>query len=162
MLPPFDRGRDDALVGFEPLDDCGLGVVDMLALEERRGHRRPRRRPLHAGAGVPKLGERTTALMVVATELTGGETYTVVAERTLGRAGSVVTAAALIALNYGVCVSYLIVVKDLLPWEPMGPRRRRAGLLLCLAAVAVGHLLVPLSAMEKMDHRCSTALTSSA
>ena len=43
---------------------------------------------------VPWLGERTTALMVVATELTGGETYTVVAERTLGRAGSVVTAAA--------------------------------------------------------------------
>ena len=36
---------------------------------------------------VPWLGERTTALMVVATELTGGETYTVVAERTLGRAG---------------------------------------------------------------------------
>ena len=37
---------------------------------------------------VPWLGERTTALMVVATELTGGETYTVVAERTRGRAGS--------------------------------------------------------------------------
>ena len=99
---------------------------------------------------VPWLGERTTALMVVATELTGGETYTVVAERTLGRAGSVVTAAALIALNYGVCVSYLIVVKDLLPWELKVVLGVDVSGTLCLAAVAVV-VLVPLSAMEKMD-----------
>ena len=99
---------------------------------------------------VPWLGERTTALMVVATELTGGETYTVVAERTLGRAGSVVTAAALIALNYGVCVSYLIVVKDLLPWELKVVLGVDVSGTLCLAAVAVA-VLVPLSAMEKMD-----------
>ena len=47
-----------------------------------------------------------------------------------------------------MCVSYLIVVKDLLLGAEGRARRRRAGT--CLAAVAVA-VLVPLSAMEKMD-----------
>ena len=61
-----------------------------------------------------------------------------------------VTAAALIALNYGVCVSYLIVVKDLLPWELKVVLGVDVSGTFCLAAVAVA-VLVPLSAMEKMD-----------
>eukprot|EP00966_Prymnesium_polylepis_P296120 6840013-Prymnesium_polylepis.1 len=64
---------------------------------------------------VPLIAERTIAFVLWSSDLTGQLSLAQVAEQSLGRTGAVCTACALVALPFGVCVSYCVVIKSLLP-----------------------------------------------
>lgn len=107
------------------------------------------------------VAERTVSLLVSSADLTGHASLAAVAEASLGTSGAVLTAVALIALNAGVCVSYCVVIKTLLP-DVVRSLLHLASpppVVACLAAVCVG-LLWPLSSLSSMDELRWASLAS--
>lgn len=120
---------------------------------------------------VPVIGERTICWVVdasAALPLGAGaqRTFPPVVEGTLGRRAALLSAATLISLNYGVCVSYCVVIKGLLPYQfdallqlvgvhLEAPPSRVA----CLLVVSIICLL-PLSAQRTMDQMRYASIAS--
>ena len=101
---------------------------------------------------VPIVAERSVWLMLAAADLTGQTSVAGVAEQTLGRNGALCSACALIALPYGVCVSYCVVIKALLPsllQAALGLAAAPSSTT-CLVSVAA-LLLAPLTSLRTMD-----------
>ena len=107
----------------------------------------------------PLVGERTIWFVTAAADAQGADverTLPPVVERTLGKSAALLCAFTLISLNYGVLVSYCVVIKGLLPTlallilTPFGEMASPPDRRLCLVVVAFC-CLVPLSAMESTD-----------
>ena len=115
---------------------------------------------------VPLLGERTIGFVGMAAEQAPGDesslrTLPAVVERKLGKSAALLGAITLITLNFGVCVSYAVVIKGLLPdqiqavarlAEPPSPA-------VSLALVSAVFLL-PLSALRTMEQMRYASIAS--
>ena len=115
---------------------------------------------------VPLLGERTIGFVGVASEQAPGDasslrTLPAVVERTLGKSAALLGAITLITLNFGVCVSYAVVIKGLLPDQIQAVARLDAppSPAASLALVSVVCLL-PLSALRTMEQMRYASIAS--
>lgn len=104
----------------------------------------------------PLVGERTIWFVTAACSTSSHEeperTLPPLVERMLGKRAALLCAFTLISLNYGVLVSYCIVIKGLLPGLAADVLQLAVppSTSLCLSVVAAT-CLVPLSSMESMD-----------
>ena len=110
---------------------------------------------------VPLIAERTVASVLFSSDLTGQLSLAQVAEQSLGRVGAVATACALVSLPYGVCVSYCVVIKSLLPriLQLSFSLSYTPNATLVLATVSLA-ILVPLTSLKTMEQLRFASLAS--
>ena len=107
----------------------------------------------------PFFADHAIFLITSSADLSGHDTYQAMAKHALGIPGAAVTAYSLVLLNFGICCSYAVVIKELLPnvLRAVLGLSERPPSLVCLGLIGVT-MLAPLTALPSMDQMKSASL----